>query len=162
MSSSASKETKDLFTCTAHRRLTGIEFQLQSEPIEAAFRLLSDGRSSSPRASTTNPGWGPGIARYELEMAANGIPVALAGYNKGRFDLWGHRELIHSRAPSFNLAPLLAVGLGTGVTLTVPTVMSNTQMAQYLDGLKIAVRQFFIDYLADRTRSIRLTTEEVE
>lgn len=158
---SSAKEVKDLFSATARRRLQGIQFDLKSESIEAAFKLLSDDRKVTHRPAAGVPGWG-NVQYYQLEMGPNGIPILLTGYNKGRFDLWGHRELVHTRQPPFNLSMLLAVGLGEGVTITIPTVMSNTQLQAFLDGLKAGARQFYIDYLVERTRTIRITTEETE
>lgn len=154
---SASNTGTELFTCTVNRRLTGLEFRLKSSQIEEAMRLIS-----SERIRRDNNGnvW-DGNTFYQVDMGSNGIPVSLPGYTSGRFDMWGSRELLLSpRTPNLNLSMLLAVGLKDGVNIRIPTVISETQLKLYLDGLKGAVRQFYIDFLKESTKNIRIITEE--
>lgn len=154
---SASTSGTEIFSCTVNRRLTGLEFRLASPQIEEAMKLISNGRT---RSEHNGNAWG-GNTFYQVEFGTNGIPVALPGYTSGRFDMWGSKELLLTpRSPSFNLSPLLAVGLKDGVNIRIPTVISEPHLNQYLDGLKAAVRQFYIDFLKDSTKNIRITTEE--
>lgn len=148
-----------LFKCVVHRRLTGVEFTIKAPRIEEVMRLVSGGTTRGDRDGFT---WGANRF-YQLPMGANGIPTAFPGFSAGRFDLWGAKELLLSRAPAINLSFLLAVGLESeaGATIAVPTVISDTALTSYTEGLKSAVRQFYIDFLRDSTRTITITTEEV-
>jgi hypothetical protein len=85
----------------------------------------------------------------------------LAGFTHGRFDLWGNPELVHSRGPRLNLSILTAVGIDTddGARVTIPTVVSDKMLTDYLEGLKAAMRQLYIDYIGDRTHTIIITCE---
>lgn len=124
------------------------------------MRTLSAGRTLTNREGHT---WEGASSFYSLAMGPNGIPAILPGFTAGRFDMWGSKELLLAREPKINLSMFLAVGLGSenGVTIRVPTVMSETQITTYVEGLKSAFRQFYIDFLRDSTRTIRITTEEI-
>lgn len=166
-----------VMSISVHRRLDGIEFTLKSESLERLMRHLSNGtlvrcevpRTRQPRmddeervtprpSSTPSVGYAGPARRYEI-LLREGIPVQLQGFNAGRFDLWGSPELVLSRGPRFNLSWLLAEGSENGVTVTIPTVMSDKLLTEYLEGLKSAFRQIYIDFLGDRTHTITITTE---
>lgn len=155
---SASPSGSDFFTCTVTRRLTGPEFRIASAQIEEVMKVISQGRVLQER---DNLRWGHAPGYYAVDFGANGIPAFFPGFTSGRFDLWGSRELLLApRNPPLNLSMLLAVGLGSGITIKIPTVISDPQLKQYMDGLAAAVRQFYIDFLKESTRNIRITTEE--
>lgn len=103
------------------------------------------------------------IRRYQLSLVENGIPRQLVGFMNGRFDLWGSPELVHSRGPRLNLSLLTAVGIENtdGVSVLVPTVVSDKLLQEYLEGVKGAIRQLYIDYIGDRTHTIIITSEHV-
>lgn len=159
----SSSPPKDLLTCTVTRRLNHLEFNLKSAQIEEAMRLISAGRTREGRdGNIWTDANGRGVNYYAVEMGANGIPIALPGFTGGHFGLWGSRELILTRpAATINLSMLLAVGLGAGVTVRVATVISEKNLDSFLESFKSAIRQFYIDFLRDSTRHIRLTTEEI-
>lgn len=115
-------------------------------------------RESEASASVAYAG---ATRRYALELVENGIPRQLAGFNHGRFDLWGCPELVHSRGPRLNLSILTAVGIDgeNGAQVTIPTVVSDKLLTEYLEGLKAAMRQLYIDYIGDRTHTIIITCE---
>lgn len=169
---------------TAHKRLDGVEFQIKSDPLEKFFRALSGGQTIAVGRSTPRPrpprdedapqprahpepvadvSYTGATRRYQLELVENGIPRLLTGFSHGRFDLWGCAELIHSRGPKFNLALLTAVGSGDkdGVSVTIPTVISDKMLTEYTEGLKASIRQLYIDYIGDRTHHIIITSEHV-
>lgn len=151
-----SSDPKDLFVAKIVRRLEGLEFHLQSVQFEEAMKLVSGGRTRADRDGRI---W-KDHSYYALEMGGNGIPIAFPGFSAGRFDMWGEKELLLNKSPSVNLAPLLVVGLGKGVVINIPTVISETQLQLYVKGLQAAVRQFFIDFLKESEKNIRITTEE--
>lgn len=151
-----SSDPKDLFVAKIIRRLDGLEFHIQSTQFEEAMRLISGGET---RVDCDGRVW-KGHSFYRLEMGANGIPTAFPGFSAGRFDTWGTKELLFNKSPSINLAPLLAVGLAKGVIIHIPTVISQKQLDLYVAQLQVAVRQFFIDFLKESEKNIRITTEE--
>lgn len=145
-----------LLNGSIQRMQDGIRFQLQSEPIERLFSTLSrDRRCATPRGDTSF-GWCG--ERYVLDCNQNGQPIVLPGFVLGRFDLWGRRELMLNNVP--NLSILLAHGLGTGVNITVQTVLSVSGLSTYTESLTQAVQQLYADFMRDRTRTIRIVTEE--
>jgi hypothetical protein len=148
----------ELLSCTLHRELNGLKIELASKKIEAAMRLVSGGRT---RTSSENGLVWEGHTYYSLPMGTNGIPTAFAGFTAGRFDLWGAKELLFNREPTINLSMLLAVGLGDGVKIIVPTVISERTLIRFTEGFKSAVRQFYIDFLKESEITIRITTEEI-
>lgn len=173
---------------TAQRRLDGVEFTIRSEPLERLFRYLSDGNTSvvsatrvarpprnpppesdaedsGDRPPMEPPSESPSVIysgatrRYTLPLVENGIPRQLNGFNCGRFDLWGNQELVHSRGPRLNLSPLTAVGISEGISIMIPTVVSDKLLQEYTQGVQQAVRQIYIDYIADRRHTITITSE---
>lgn len=158
-SPSSASTSSEFLRCTITRRQDGLEFRLFCPLIENAFRLLSNGRT---RSESNGNRWS-GASYYVVEYGPNGIPTALPGFTAGRFDMWGSRELLLRQAPLYNLSMLLAVGLGNenGVVVSVPTVISETTLNNYSEGFKSAVRQFYIDFLRESERTIRITTEEL-
>ncbi len=50
--------------------------------------------------------------------------------------------------------------LGAGVTLKVPTVISDPQLKQFMDSLASAARQFYVDFLKESTKNIRITVKK--
>lgn len=163
----------------ARRRLEGVEISIKSPSVERLMRFLSDGAIKNPPArprprarpageeepSTSAPTieWTGASRIYDVGLVENGIPRKMVGFNLGRFDMWGSAELITARGPRFNLSPLLAVGTGNadGAVITIPTVASDKQLTEYLEGVKTALQQIYVDYLAERTHRIKITTEHM-
>lgn len=145
-----------LLNGSIQRMQDGIRFQLQSEPIERLFSALSRDRRSPGLRGPDGFGWTG--ERYLLECNQNGQPLCLPGFVLGRFDLWGRRELMLNNVP--NLSILLAHGLGTGVNITVQTVLSVSGLSTYTEAVTQAIQQLYADYMRDRTRSVRIVTEE--
>lgn len=155
---SASNTGSNFFDCTVHRRLTGLELRLTSVQIEEVMKVISGGHIQKENASAK---WNHEPGYYALNFGSNGIPVEFPGFTAGRFDMWGARELLLApRNPPLNLSMFTAVGLGSGISIKIPTVISEPQLKQYTDGLASACRQFYIDFLKESTKNIRITTEE--
>lgn len=157
---SATDTRRSFFDCAIHRRLTGLEFKLHSPQIEEVMKVVSLGRTAKERKGTE---WGVGAGYYVLDMGTSGIPAAFPGFSAGRFDMWGSRELLLTpRLPSLNLSMLLAVGLGEEVVVRIPTVMSESQLKVFTDAFESAIRQFYIDFLKESVKNIRIYTEEFQ
>lgn len=177
--------TTEVASVTALKCLDGVTFTIKSDPVERLFRLLSNGqttnvpRTAAPARRPRSPedddtprrdrdpepsapvAYAGATRRYALDIKDNGIPGQLAGFTHGRFDLWGCPELVHSRGPRLNLSILTAVGIdgADGARVTIPTVVSDKMLTDYLEGLKAAIRQLYIDYIGDRTHTIIITCE---
>jgi hypothetical protein len=151
----------ELIHVTATRRLHHLELLFRSEPLEGAMKALSREQTILARNtdSTNRDGWGPGHRLYQVECGPNGSLLVLPAFNLGRFDQWGSRRLVFDNNPRYNLTPLLTVGLETGVNIRINTVISDTQLNEYLEGIKSAARQFYIDYLRDSQTTVTITTE---
>lgn len=165
----------------AHRRLDSVDFNIKSVPLDRLMRFLSSGRRISVSASTTRisnqalrvaatatgeepvrPTAYTGVSeRYRLDLVENGIPTQLSGFSHGRFDLWGSPEMVHTRGPRLNLSLLTAVGMDDteGATISIPTVLSDKQLTDYLNGVRSAILQLHIDYIADRVHTMNITCE---
>lgn len=165
---------------TALRRLEGLEFTVKSASLSRLFNALSQGataRSNSPRRRPGVPSgedliepppnspritpYSGATHRYELPLVENGIPRQLAGFSAGRFDLWGSPELILNRGPRLNLSFLTAVGtdIPEGASIVIPTVVSDKLLTEFLEGVQGAIRQLYIDYIADRRHTINIVSE---
>ena len=133
-------------------RLDHLEFQLKSAPIENLFRHLSGGVTSAPAADGTYSA----LRHYRIPLGGAGVPVGLPGFNLGRFDMWGQRELVLGPGRGLNLSLLLSVGLGEGVTINIPSVMSTKQREAYCQQLSDAVLQLYVDYVRETTHTITI------
>jgi hypothetical protein len=100
-----------------------------------------------------------GLRHYRMPVNGAGVPTGLPGFTLGRFDMWGSRELILSPNRVLNLSILTAVGLGEGVTISIPTVMSRRQRDEYCQQLSNAVLQIYTDYIRETTHTITITAQ---
>lgn len=186
MPSATSSSTSQLTVANirAHRRLESVDFNIKSVPLDRLMRFLSNGRrvsaaasANTPRASNQSLRVAPTAAgedaaprssaytgvseRYRLDLVENGIPAQLSGFSHGRFDLWGSPEMVHTRGPRLNLSLLTAIGMDDtdGATISIPTVLSDKQLTDYLNGVRSAILQLHIDYIADRVHTMNITCE---
>lgn len=128
---------------------------------ETAYRLARGQPSREPEPSAVPQMYTGPTHRYTLPLVENGIPRQLAGFSLGRFDMWGNPELLCSRGPKLNLSFLTALGMDSsdGVSITIPTVVSDKLLTEFLEGVQSAIRQLYIDYIAERRHSITITSE---
>lgn len=141
----AQTRERTLIHVVARRRPDAFEVYLRSEIFEDYFRALATVPGRDPRLETH------GSHRYYAPAELPAVEGCVLN------DLESANLFRSGRT---NISHLRAVGLSQGVTIRIPTVLSNSQLKNFTDQYYLAATRIYAEFIQPSEAELELTVRE--
>lgn len=143
----ATSRDRTLIHVVARRRPEAFELYLRSEVFEEYFRALAAQHANGRDVATIAYGGNRYYNPPELPRVEGCVLDALDAVN-----LFANNRT--------NIAHLRAVGLAQGVTIRIPTVLSNSQLSEFTNRYHLAATRLYAEYIQPCEAELDLTVRE--
>lgn len=154
MSATKSDENEiEIINLSCTRRSTGVEIFVKSEVFDSFFNTLAGGRTSRHEY------FGQEVHPYVLPGTATEM---LAGFTLADFGFDRLRSPLPTSQPGsrLNLSWLTLKGLGAGIKLHIPTILSEKTRDHFMKSTQVAAREFFDQFMRTDTSELVLVAYE--